>query len=122
MPLEKMMWWKNNMEKKEGLCRFQKEFLEEIQETKLDVQKLKRAKVSEDVLRAEIALRKVFGDEIYEKNKIEEDVAGEKSVIKLTEEDISFDSEVQKLCEELVDRNFETGVNIILAKISDMEE
>ena len=110
------------MEKQESLCRFQKEFLEEIRETKLDVQNLKRAKVSDDILGAEIALRKVFGDEIYEKTKAEEDVFGEKSVIKLTEDDISFDSEVQKICDELIDVNFETGVNVILSKITEMEE
>lgn len=110
------------MEKQESLCRFQKEFLDEIRETKLDVQKLRRAKISEDVLGSEIVLRKVFGDEIYEKAKVEEDVVGEKSVVKLTEDDISFDSEVQKICDELIDTNFETGVNVILSKITEMEE
>lgn len=122
MLLEKMMWWMINMEKNEGLIKFQKEFLEEINETELDVQSLKKAKVSDDVLGAELALRKVFGDEIYVKPKLNEDVVGEKNIIKLTEEDISFDSNVQKICEDLIDNNFETGVNVILSKIADMEE
>lgn len=107
------------MEKQDNLKKFQKEFLEEICEKELDIVSLKKAKVSDDVLASEIALRKAFGDEIFEKPKVSEEVDGEKNIVKLTEEDISFDSEVQKICDNLVDVDFETGVNIILSKIEE---
>ena len=112
----------SSMEKQDLLHEFQKEFLEEIHEVKLDISSLKKAKVSEDILGAEIAIRKVFGDEIFEKNKIKDDIEGEKTVVKLTDSDISFDSEVQKICDELIDINFETGVNIILSKVAEDED
>ena len=110
------------MEKKSDLEELKKEFLEEINKTEVGVDALKSAKIPQDVLAAEAALRKIFGDEIFEKQKTSEDVNGVKEIVKLTDEDIAFDSEVQKLTEELIDSEFETGVNIILSKIAEKED
>lgn len=110
------------MEKKDSLFELKKEFLEEINQAEVLVEDLKNAKVSRDVLSAEVALRKVFGDEIFKRQKLNDEVEGQKEIIKLTEEDIAFDSEVQKLTEGLLDVDFETGVNVLLSKIAEQEE
>ena len=110
------------MERKTNLAELKKEFFEEISKINIGIDDIKNAKVSKEVLQTEIALRRVFGDEIFEKQKIEDRVDGEKEIIKLSEEDIAFDSEVQRLTDDLVDAEFETGVNVLLSKISEQEE
>ena len=110
------------MEKKNNLSELKKEFLEEINGTEVCVSDLAGAKIPKGILETEVALRRVFGDEIYEKKRTGDSVDGAKEIIKLTDEDIAFDSEVQKLTEELVDADFETGVNIILSKIAEQED
>ena len=110
------------MEKQSNISKFKKEFQDEINATEVRLEALRNAKISSDVLEAEVSLRKVFGDEIFERKVKNVDVEGEKEVIKLNEEDLSFDTEVQHICENLVDPNFDAGVNVVLAKISEQEE
>ena len=110
------------MEKTSNLSGLKKEFLEEINKSEVHVEDFKSVKVPKDVLEAEVALRKVFGDIIFEKKKQSDDVEGEKEVVKLTEEDIAFDSEVQKLTDDLIDFDFEAAVNVLLSKIAEQEE
>jgi hypothetical protein len=110
------------MENQSILTKLKREFHEEINDLNVSLEELKKTKVSNEILQTEVALRKIFGDEIYEKQGVVENVEGVKEVIKLNEEDIAFDSEIQKLCEDLVDNNFETGVNVILSKMSGEDE
>ena len=110
------------MEKSIDLSKLKKEFFEEINGTDVGLECLKGFKIPKGVLENEVALRKVFGDEIYQKKKTSDEVDGVKEIIKLSDEDIAFDAEVQKLTEELTDVNFETGVNIILSKVSEQED
>lgn len=110
------------MEKQSNISKFKKEFQDEINATEVNLNSLKNAKVPNEVLEAEVYLRKVFGDEIYERQVQNVDITGEKEVIKLNENDLSFDTEVQRICENLVDPNFDAGVNVVLAKIAEQEE
>ena len=110
------------MEKKSNLSGIKKEFLEELNKVDIDVQDLRLAKIPKGVLETEVALRKIFGDEIYVKQKSSEEISGVKEIIKLTDEDIAFDAEVQRITDDLVDVDFETNVNVILSKIAEQEE
>lgn len=110
------------MEKEEALKEFKKEFSEEINATKVSVDDLKKQKVSDAVLEAEVALRKVFGDEIYVQPKTVEKIVGEKEIVKLSEEDITFDSEVREICDGLVDDKFDSGVTLLLVKLDEEED
>lgn len=110
------------MEKNEGLKEFKKEFSEEISATNVSVDDLKKYKVSETALGAEVALRKVFGDEIFVQPKTEDSVNGEKEIVKLSEEDIAFDSEVREICDGLIDNTFDSGVTILLSKLDEEED
>lgn len=105
------------MEKDGQLKEFKKEFSDEISKTNVSVDDLKKQKVPLSVLEAEVALRKVFGDEIYVPKKAEDKIVGEKEIIKLSEEDIAFDSEVRELCDNLADNNFDAAVGVVLSKI-----
>ena len=110
------------MEKQSNLSSFKREFADEINAVEVNIDALKSVKIPSEVFEAEISLRKVFGDEIFERNVQTDNIVGEKEIIKLNEEDLTFDSEVQKICEDLVDPNFDAGVNVILAKITEAEE
>ena len=110
------------MEKQEILNNIKKEFSEEIKAINVSVEDLKQIKVSDVDLATEVALRKVFGDEIYERKVTEEKLDGEKVVIKLSDEDLAFDNEVRELCENLVDSDFESGLSVILSKVVVEEE
>lgn len=106
----------------EKLEEFKKEYFDEINATDVSLEDLKKYKVSNDVLSAEVALRKLFGDELYIPKKTEEKIEGEKEVIKLSEEDIAFDSEVREICENLLNDDFESGVSVLLSKVNGGEE
>lgn len=103
----------------EKIKLLKKEFQEEIDNEKVDITQLRKNKISNSVLSAEITLRKVFGDEIFVPKKTEETIGGEKTIVKLSEEDISFDSRVRELCEELPDAKFDANVSVVLSKISE---
>ena len=110
------------MEKQSRIVKFKKEFAEEINASNINVDALRDSKVSKEVLNAEVSLRKVFGDEIFERKVENENIDGEKEVFKLNDEDIAFDSEVQQICDDLVDMDFEMSVNVLLSKIAEQEE
>jgi hypothetical protein len=110
------------MEKQSRIVKFKKEFAEEINASKINVGELKNLKVSKEVLNAEVSLRKVFGDEIFERKVGSENIEGDKEILKLNDEDIAFDSEVQQICDDLVDMDFEMSVNVLLSKIAEKEE
>ena len=110
------------MEKQSRIVKFKKEFAEEINASNINVDTLRDSKVSKEVLNAEVSLRKVFGDEIFERKVENENIDGEKEVFKLNDEDIAFDSEVQQICDDLVDMDFEMSVNVLLSKIAEKEE
>lgn len=110
------------MEKQSYLSKIKKEFLEEISATDVSVDALKEANVANSILQAEVSLRGVFGDEIYERKTQAEEIVGEKTVIKLNEDDLSFDSQVQEICENLLDVEFDSAVNVLISKITDQEE
>lgn len=105
----------------EKLEEFKKEYLDEINAAVVSLEDLKKYKVSNDVLEAEVVLRKVFGDEIYVPKKSEEKIDGEKEILKLSEEDISFDNEVREICENLLDDSFESGVSVLVSKLNSGE-
>lgn len=107
---------------KQNLEEFKKEFSEEIGLEEVSLDDLKKHKVPSSVLEAEVALRKVFGDEIYVPKKSEETIEGEKVILKLSEEDIAFDNEIREICENLLDDNFESGVSVLLSKTKNGEE
>ena len=99
-----------------------KEFSEEIDSKIVSLEDLKNLKVPTDVLKAEVALREVFGDEIYKNKKEDDNVAGEKEIVKLTSDDLAFDSEVREICDNIADNEFDSAVGVILSKIDEMEE
>lgn len=102
----------------EKINLFKKEFLDEINSQKVSVDDLKKNKISNSVLSAEITLRKVFGDEIYAEKREENSISGEKNIVKLSEEDIAFDSGVREICENLTDQQFDSNVMYLLSKIA----
>lgn len=105
----------------EKLEEFKKEYLDEINAAVVSLEDLKKYKVPNNVLEAEVVLRKVFGDEIYVPKKTEEKIDGEKEILKLSEEDISFDNEVREICENLLDDSFESGVSVLVSKLNSGE-
>lgn len=104
------------MEKNEQMQSFKKEFLDEIKAENVSIESLKKYKISNAVLSAEVKLRKVFGDEIYVPEKKEETLNGKKEIVKLSETDIAFDSEVREICENLDNSDFDSKVLHILSK------
>ena len=110
------------MEKQSNISKFKKEFQSEINASKVSLEILKNSKIPNEALEAEVFLRKVFGDEIFERKLENFNIEGEKEIIKLNEDDLSFDTEVQQICENLVDPNFDAGLNVVLAKIAEQEE
>lgn len=100
---------------------FKKEFQDEINNCNVSLDDLRKVKLSNNVLSAEITLRKVFGDEIFMPKKKEEIIGGEKTIVKLSEEDISFDSRVRELCEELPDAKFDANISVVLSKVAEEE-
>lgn len=105
----------------EKINLFKKEFQDEINNYNVSLDDLKKVKLSNSVLSAEITLRKVFGDEIFVSKKTEETIGGEKTIVKLSEEDISFDSRVRELCEQLPDANFDANISVVLSKVAEEE-
>lgn len=105
------------MDKLLKLDEFKKEFAEDIDSVNVSIEKLKQLKISSSVLEAETLLRKVFGDEIYVPKKKEENVTGEKEIVKLSEDDMSFDGEVREICENLEDLEFEGSCAGFLLKL-----
>ena len=97
---------------------FKKEFDDEISEMTVDVELLRKMKVSSSILEAEVFLRKIFGDEIYIPKKKEEKLTGEKEIVKLTEEDMAFDTQVREMCENVADIEFDNNVGLLMARIS----
>ena len=110
------------MESEKRLYEYKKEFADEIDSCKVSVDSLKSFKVSDDVLAAEVYLRKKFGDEFFVKDTKEEKIEGEKEVIKLDEADIEFDSKVRSICDNIADENFDNNIGVILAKIGQEDE
>ena len=106
------------MNKQAKIDEFKKEYAEEISTIKIDIEHLKKRKISSSVLEAETHLRKVFGDEIYVPTKKEEKISGEKEIVKLTDEDMVFDSQVRELCENIVDNEFDNAVATLLSKVN----
>lgn len=105
------------MSKQDCLEEFKKEFADDIDSVNISIEKLKQLKISSSVLEAETLLRKVFGDEIYTPKKKEENVTGEKEIVKLSEDDMSFDGEVREICENLEDLDFEGKVAMYVLKL-----
>lgn len=110
------------MDKQEKLNEFKKEFADEIDSINIDVDYLKKKKVSTSVLEAETLLRKVFGDEIYIQKKFSEKVSGEKEIVKLTEDDMIFDGQVKEVCDNIADAEFDNKLGFLLSKINNEEE
>lgn len=105
----------------EKISAYKKEFKEDIDAEKITIAELKKSRVASGVLEAEVALHKIFGDEIYVPKKKEEKIEGEKEIIKLSESDIAFDSKVRELCENLADPSFDSNVGVVLSKAPEEE-
>lgn len=105
------------MDKFEKLNEFKKEYLGDIDAVEVSVDDLKKYKVPTSVLEAEVVLRKVFGDEIFVRKKVEENLTGEKEVVKLTEEDMFLDVQVREICDNLADANFDNNIGVLLSKV-----
>ena len=110
------------MDKQEKIHEFKKEFADEIDSINIDVDYLKKRKVSTLVLGAESFLRKVFGDEIYIPKKFSENISGEKEIVKITEEDMVFDCQVREICDNIADVDFDNKLGLLLSKINNEEE
>lgn len=104
------------MVKSEQIEKFKKEFADEIESKNVSVEDLQKCKISNNVLQAEVTLRKVFGDEIFVPKKTEEKLDGEKEVVKLDDEDIAFDSKVREICDNLDNSEFDSHVMVLLSK------
>jgi len=106
------------MDKLAKLNDFKREYFEDIESVKVSVEDLKKCKVPNSVLEAEVLLRKVFGDEIFVPEKKEENITGEKEVVKLTEDDMALDNQVREICDSIVDNTFDNNVGVLLAKVN----
>lgn len=110
------------MEQIEKLNNYKKEFADEIDESLVSIEELKKLKISVDTLAAEVLLRKIFGDEIYQAKKAEEKIGGEKEIVKLDEEDIKFDARVRDICDNISDFEFDSNIGAMLLKVSQEED
>ena len=106
------------MDKLAKLNDFKREYFEDIESVNVSVDDLKKCKVPTSVLEAEVLLRKVFGDEIYVPEKKDENITGEKEVVKLTEEDMALDNQVREICDSIADVAFDNNVGVLLAKVN----
>ena len=110
------------MNKQSKLIEFKKEYFEDIESVEVLVSDLKKQKVSSSVLEAEVLLRKVFGDEIYSPKTLDDNITGEKEIVKLTEEDMALDNQVREICDNLADTIFDNNINVLLNKLKTEEE
>ena len=106
------------MDKQARFVEFKKEFADEIDTVSISVDLLKKRKIHRNVLEAEVLLRKVFGDEIYVSEKVEEKLTGDKEIVKLTEDDMVFDGQVREICENIEDYEFDNNVGMIVSKVN----
>ena len=106
-----------NIEKIE-METYKREFYEEIRNIDVQVQDLKDLKISDNTLAAEIALRKILGDEISRVRMSEDGSSGEKTITKLDEGAIEFDSVVRKICNDIEDPEFDSSVELFMSSVS----
>ena len=94
------------------------EILNGIHNSQMNFSDFIDAFVDRNVLEAEVLLRKVFGDEIYVSEKVEEKLTGDKEIVKLTEDDMVFDGQVREICENIEDYEFDNNVGMIVSKVN----
>ena len=101
------------------LEEYKKEYYEEIRNINVQVENLSELKISNDVLAAEVALRRVFGDEIPNEKFDELDNDDNKAVSKLDAGDIEFDGTVRDICERVVDSKFDSELDILMTFVQE---
>lgn len=96
---------------------YKKEYYEEIRNISVQVENLNELKISNEILAAEVSLRKVFGDEIPNEKFDELDNDENKAVSKLDAGDIEFDGTVREICERVVDQKFDSELDILMSYV-----
>lgn len=100
------------------IVNYKREFYEEIRNLKVQVEDLKKLKISNNALASEIVLRKALGDSISQARVTEISGAGESAITKLDNEAIEFDAVVRNICEEVVDAQFDAEVELLMSTVS----
>ena len=98
---------------------YKKEFYEEIRDIYVKIDDLKDLKISDKIFASEIALRRVFGDEISVSKFADVADGEEKTISKLDMQDIEFDASIREICEKVVDPDFDSEVDLLRASITE---
>lgn len=105
----------NIMADKKTLQDYQKEFASEIDDVVITVEMLKKVGVSEKILSGEIALRKLYGDEIVQTK--ERDVFEDneqKKVEKINLADLKKDEQLRQIWAKIDASEFDDNLNRIV--------
>jgi hypothetical protein len=100
---------------------YKKEFYEEIRSINVKLEDLQDLKIPDKVFASEIALRRVFGDEISFTKFADVADGEEKTISKLDAQDIEFDASVRDVCERVVDPEFDSEVDLLKASMLEEE-
>lgn len=103
------------MADKKTLQDYQKEFASEIDDVVITVEMLKKVGVSEKILSGEIALRKLYGDEIVQTK--ERDVFEDneqKKVEKINLADLKKDEQLRQIWAKIDASEFDDNLNRIV--------
>ncbi len=98
---------------------YKKEYYEEIRNIGVQVENLNELKISNDILAAEVSLRRVFGDEIPNEKYDELENDDNKAVSKLDAGAIEFDGTVRDICERVVDSKFDSELDILMTFVQE---
>lgn len=89
----------------------EKEYSEEINLTKITVDDLKKAKISERSISREIYLRKIYGDEILVGSSGDNEIFGKRSITKLSDGDFGRRKEVASIFEKIEKSKFDEALD-----------
>ena len=103
------------MDKRENLSNYEKEFSIEIADTYVSCEDLVKCGVSNKILSAEVFLRNIYGDEIFNTQGSDADsITGEKRVVKINEDEMNLNSEYKKICSDIENSEFDKNLQTIV--------
>lgn len=110
------------MEKSNSLKNYEKEYSLEIKDAKIELDQLYELGISEEELKAEMALRDVYGDHVLKRFKEEETIVIEepKSIQKIDKNDISLNRSISEAFEKIEKDEFNLTLEGVLAKAKNL--
>ena len=105
------------------LNKYKKEFRQEILQTNISIDNLKKIGVSDFTLLSEIFLRKYYGDDILLEEETETEIdLSKKKIEKVDLQKINSVSELSKYIEDISKSEFDSNVEMLLTKIENDDD